>query len=199
MSILTVPYIYVADTRSNQVIGKIGPFAKGIRPFTVSNDEKYLYANVDGLLGFEIAEIHKGDPWEGSVVRRVEAHAPPSRVAQFSAPPTRIPHNTPSHGINLRPDQKEIWIVDGVYGQVYVYDVRANPPKQVASIGLNKEPEDRPHPGWMSFSIDGKYAYPDGGAVIDTATKKIVARIPTSEKLVEIQFENGKPVRAGHR
>jgi hypothetical protein len=89
--------------------------------------------------------------------------------------------------------------VDGVYGYVYVYDVKAAPPKLVASIALNKEPQDRPHPGWMSFSIDGKYAYPDGGAVIDTATKKIVARIPTSEKLVEIQFQNRKPVRAGHR
>src|SRR5262245_61092851 len=36
MSILTVPWIYVADTRTNEVIGKIGPFGKGIRPFTVS-------------------------------------------------------------------------------------------------------------------------------------------------------------------
>jgi len=51
----------------------------------------------------------------------------------------------------------------------------------------------------MSFSLDGKYAYPDGGAVIDTATKKIVARIPTSEKLLEIDFQKGKPIRAGHR
>ena len=51
----------MAETRNNEVIGKIGPFGKGIRPFTVSSDEKYLYANVDGLLGFEIAEIHKGN------------------------------------------------------------------------------------------------------------------------------------------
>jgi hypothetical protein len=35
--------------------------------------------------------------------------------------------------------------------------------------------------------------------VIDSATKQIAARIPTSEKLIEIDFENGKPVRAGHR
>ena len=42
-------------------------------------------------------------------------------------------------------------------------------------------------------------AYPDGGIVIDSATKQIAARIPTSEKLIEIDFENGQPVRAGHR
>jgi hypothetical protein len=35
--------------------------------------------------------------------------------------------------------------------------------------------------------------------VIDTATKKVVARIPTSEKLVEIDFKDGKPFQAGHR
>ena len=35
--------------------------------------------------------------------------------------------------------------------------------------------------------------------MIDTSTKKVVARIPTSEKLVEIDFKDGKPVKAGHR
>jgi hypothetical protein len=40
MEVLTVPYIYVADARSNQVLGKIGPFTKGIRPFAVSDDER---------------------------------------------------------------------------------------------------------------------------------------------------------------
>jgi hypothetical protein len=38
-------------------------------------------------------------------------------------------------------------------------------------------------------------AYPDGGVVIDTQTKKVVAKIRISEKLIEIDFRNGKPVR----
>ena len=29
MEVLTVPYIYVADARTNAVLGKIGPFGKG--------------------------------------------------------------------------------------------------------------------------------------------------------------------------
>lgn len=41
--------------------------------------------------------------------------------------------------------------------------------------------------------------YPDGGVVITTVTKQVAARIPTSEKLIEIDFENGRPIRAGHR
>ena len=197
--ILTVPNLYIVDTATNKVLGKIGPFSKGLRPFAISADEKYAYANVDGLLGFEIGAVRTGDKWGGKMLYRVEAHTPPERLAQIPNPPKHKPHSTPSHGINLRPDQKEVWVVDGVYGYVYVYDVTSLPPKQVASIAISNDPKEQPHPGWITFSIDGRYAYPDGGAVIDTATKKVVARIPTSEKLIEIDFQNGRVIKAGHR
>jgi DNA-binding beta-propeller fold protein YncE len=199
LEVLTDPYVYIADTRSNRVIGKVGPFSKGLRPFAVTDDERYVYANVDWLLGFEIGAARMGDAWGGKMLYRVEAKTPASRLAQLPHPPEHMPHSTPSHGVNIRPDQKEAWVVDGVYGYVYVYDISSLPPKHVADIPLFQNPSEQPHPGWISFSIDGKYAYPDGGAVIDTATKKIVSRIPTSEKLVEIDFQDGKPVKAGHR
>jgi DNA-binding beta-propeller fold protein YncE len=199
MQVLTVPYVFIADTETNQIIGKAGPFSKGVRPFTVSSDEKYVFANVDRLLGFEVAAARDGNNWGGKVLHRVEAKTPESRLAQIPNPPARKPHSTPSHGINIRPDQKEVWVVDGVYGYVYAYDVTSMPPKHVASVPLFQDPKEQPRPGWISFGIDGRYAYPDGGAVIDTRTKKIVARIPTSEKLIEINFRNGKPVKASTR
>jgi DNA-binding beta-propeller fold protein YncE len=199
MSILTVPWIYVADTATNQVIGKIGPFGKGIRPFALRDDEKYLYANVDALLGFETAEIQKGAQYSGKVVERVEARTPAKRLDELRNPPAKKPHSTESHGINIRPDQKEVWVVDGIYGYVYAYDVTRVPAKQVGAVPLYTEPSQQVRPGWISFSLDGKYAYPDGGCVIDTHTKKVVARISTSEKLLEIDFEGTKVLRAGHR
>jgi DNA-binding beta-propeller fold protein YncE len=199
MSVLTVPYIFIADTKTNQVIGKAGPFSKGIRPFVVSDDEKYVYANVDWLLGFEIAEGRTPNGWGGKMLHRVERHTPASRLADLPNVPARKPHSTMSHGINLRPDQKEVWFVDGVYGYVYAFDVTSLPPKHVADLPIFKDPSETPKPGWVSFSLDGKYAYPDGGVVYDAYTKKVVARIPTSEKMIEIQFRNGKPVKAGHR
>ena len=62
----------------------------------------------------------------------------------------------------------------------------------------------REQPGWVTFSLDGKYAYPSTGEVIDTATKKIVATLADekgrevhSEKMVEIHFKDGVPVAAG--
>jgi hypothetical protein len=82
---------------------------------------------------------------------------------------------------------------------VYIYNVTKMPPKYVTGVALAKSPEEQPHPGWISFSIDGRYAYPDGGAVIDVKTKQIAARIPTSEKLLEVDFRDGKPAQAGHR
>lgn len=199
MAVLTVPYVFIADTKTNKVIGKVGPFSKGIRPFVVSDDERYVYANVDWLLGFQIGEAKTGNQWGGKVVQTVEAHTPASRLEQMPNVPAKKPHSTFSHGINLRPDQKEIWMVDGVYGYVYVYDVTAMPPKHVADVPLFKDPSEQPKPGWVSFSLDGTYAYPDAGPVIDSHTKKVVARIPLSEKLIEIDFQNGKPVKAGHR
>ena len=199
MAVLTVPYVFIADTKTNKLIGKVGPFSKGIRPFTVSDDEKYVYANVDWLLGFEVGAARTGKQWGGKMLYRVEAHTPASRLEQMPNPPARKPHSTMSHGINIRPDQKEVWMVDGVYGYVYVYDVTSLPPKHVADIPLFKDPSEQPKPGWISFSLDGRYAYPDGGAVIDTQNKQIAARIPTSEKLIEIDFRDGRPMKAGHR
>ncbi|MEX2261377.1 MAG: hypothetical protein WD696_05465 [Bryobacteraceae bacterium] len=199
MQVLTLPYVFIADIGTNQIIGKVGPFIKGVRPFTVTDDEKYVFANVDRLLGFEVGAVRDGNNWGGKMLHRVEARTPQSRLDQIPNPPARKPHSTPSHGVNIRPDQKEVWVVDGVYGYVYAYDVTAMPPRHVASVALFEDPKERPRPGWISFSLDSRYAYPDGGAVIDTQTKKVVARIPTSEKLIEIDFRDGKPVKAGHR
>jgi DNA-binding beta-propeller fold protein YncE len=198
LEVLTMPYIYIAETATNKLLGKVGPFSKGVRPFVVTDDEKYVFANVDRLLGFEVGAVRDGREWGGRMLHRVEAKTPPERVAQVE-PPKRKPHSTPSHGIGITPDQKEVWVVDGVYGYVYAYDVTVMPPKQIASVALYEKAEEQPRPGWVSFSLDGRYAYPDGPAVIDVKTKKVVTRISLSEKLIEIDFRNGKPVKAGHR
>jgi DNA-binding beta-propeller fold protein YncE len=199
LEVLTEPYIWIADTSTNALLGRVGPFSKGIRPFAVTDNERFVYASVDALLGFEVGAVRDGDRWGGPMLARIEAAPPASRLAEIPDPPKSKPHSTPSHGINIRPDQKEVWMVDGIYGYVYVYDITAYTPKQLAAIPLFDDPAKRPHPGWLTFGIDGRYAYPDGGAVIDTVTKEVIARIPTTEKLIEIDFANGKPVKAGHR
>ena len=59
-------------------------------------------------------------------------------------------------------------------------------------------------PGWITFSLDGKYAYPSSGEVIDVKTRRILLTLKdefnnsvASEKLVEVQFDGKKLFRAG--
>ena len=192
LSAMTVPYVFVADTASHRVVSKIGPFTRGVRPFALSDDETLLFANVDGLLGFEVADVRTG-----RVLHRVEARTPAEREPQVL---DRAPHHhTPSHGVAVRPGTSEVWVSDDVYGYLYVYDASVMPPRHVADVPLFGKPADQPKPAWITFGIDGRYAYPSCDAVVDADAKRVVARIDTSERLVEVQFEGGRVVRAGRR
>jgi argininosuccinate synthase len=62
----------------------------------------------------------------------------------------------------------------------------------------------REQPGWITFSLDGRLAYPSTGEVIDVASRKTIARLTDeqgrevhSEKMVEIHFREGRPVAVG--
>ena len=81
---------------------------------------------------------------------------------------------------------------------MHVFDATVTPPKQVASIEVREEP------GWITFSIDGRYAYPSSGEVIEVATHKVVTTLKDeegrhvgSEKMLEIDFAEGVPIRNG--
>jgi DNA-binding beta-propeller fold protein YncE len=107
-------------------------------------------------------------------------------------------HGCPSHGIGLTPDEREVWVTDAFNQRMHIFDATVMPPKPVASVKLRDEP------GWITFSLDGKFAYPSTGEVIDVASRKIVATLKDetgaavmSEKMVEIHFADGKPVRNG--
>src|SRR4029077_761454 len=169
----------------NKVIDKIGPFAAAIRPFTVNGAQSLCFVNVNELLGFEI-----GDLKTGKNLHRVEV--PDIKKGAVKR------HGCPSHGIGLTPDEKEVWICDAHNSQMHIFDATVSPPRQVASIAVREQP------GWITFSLDGKYAYPSTGDVIDVATRKIVTGLADetktpvhSEKMVEIHWRGNEPVRTG--
>jgi DNA-binding beta-propeller fold protein YncE len=182
---LRSPVLRVADPSTHEVVSEVGPFGQFIRPFTVNGAQTRVFVNVNELLGFEV-----GDLQTGKVLHRVE-------VTGYAKGPVKR-HGCPSHGIALTPDEKEIWLADAANSRVHVFDATAVPPRQVASIEL------RDQPGWVTFSLDGRHAYPSTGEVIDTATRRVVAtlrdeegRAVQSEKLLEIVFSGGRAVRAG--
>ncbi|MBN9123006.1 MAG: hypothetical protein J0I06_28360 [Planctomycetes bacterium] len=182
---LKSPFLFVADTKTNKVVDKVGPFAASIRPFTVNGAQTLCFVNVNELLGFEI-----GDLKTGKKLHRVT-------VPDFKTGMVKR-HGCPSHGIGLTPDEKEVWVVDAFNERVHVFDLTAAEPKYATSVKLREQP------GWVTFSLDGKFAYPSTGEVIDAATKKIITaltdekgRAVHSEKMVEIHFKDGAPVATG--
>ena len=184
---LKSPILCLADTSKHEVVREVGPFGNVIRPFTIDGSQSRCYVNVNDLLGFEV-----GDLTSGKVLCRVE-------VSGFEkGPPKR--HGCPSHGIALSRDGKELWVTDAYNNRVHIYDNTSMPPKKITDIPL------RDQPGWVTFGIDGRLAYPSTGDVIDVKSRKIIAELNDekgaavqSEKLLEIDFDANRPVRAGNQ
>lgn len=180
------PWLYIADAKTHTLTNKIGPFANNIRPFTINGAETMVYVTVDSLLGFEVGDLISGkklshiavEGWNTGPVRR---------------------HGNPSHGIALTPDEKELWLADGYNMRVHVFSAVA-PYQQLTTIPLQDMP------GWITFSIDGKYVYPSSGEVIDRKTRKIIALLQdgfhnnvASEKMLEIDIAGNKAIKAGNQ
>lgn len=184
MADIASPYLHVADTETHSVEKMIGPFGDGIRPFTINSEETLAFVNVDGLLGFEVGDLKTGEK-----IARVG-------VEGWDPGPVRR-HGNPSHGIGLTPDEKEVWVSDGHNMRLHVFSTD-EPFQQLTTIPLQDMP------GWITFSMDGKYAYPSSGEVIDVKTREILFTLKDefynsvgSEKMVEIHMQDDEVVRAG--
>jgi DNA-binding beta-propeller fold protein YncE len=182
---LRSPVLAIADPRTHTVVGGVGPFSNSVRPFTINGKQTLCFVNVNDLLGFEI-----GDIATGKVLHQV-------KVTGYEKGPVKR-HACPSHGIALTPDEREIWLADGANSKVHVFDATVMPPRQTVTIDV------RDQPGWITFSLDGRYGYPSTGEVVDTATKRIIATLADesgkpvhSEKVVEVVFSNNTPTAAG--
>jgi DNA-binding beta-propeller fold protein YncE len=182
---LKSPVLSIADTTTHTISGTVGPFANVIRPFTINGAESLVFVNVNELLGFEVGDIRTGKKLYSVEVEGYQKGA----VKR---------HGCPAHGIALTHDEKELWLADCHNGAIHIFDATVMPPKQTQSLKM------RDCVGWVSMSMDGKYAYSSTGEVIDIATKKIVATLTDemgrevqSEKMLDITIANGKVVAAG--
>src|SRR5262252_6524923 len=175
----------VVDAKTRTIVKEIGPFGNMVRPFTFNGKQSLLFANINDFLGFEIADLTTG-----AIVGHVEV---PGVTAGRS--PT---HGIPSHGIAMTQDETEIWIADNANNYLRIFDATVMPPTLKTSVKVRDEP------GWITFGIDGRLAYPSTGDVVDVRTKQIVATLQDengvnaeSEKMLEIDFAGGKPSVAG--
>jgi DNA-binding beta-propeller fold protein YncE len=177
------PILTAMDAIGHKQVGTVGPFSASLCPFTLNAKGTLAFANVDGLVGFEV-----GDVQTGSILDRVEVPGYDKEGASR--------YECPSHGIAFGPDERELWVADGVANRLQVFDARAYPPVHVAAIDLPGQPR------WIAFSHDGRYAYSSTGDVIGAATRTIVGSLETpagakvsSERFLEIDFVEGRAVR----
>lgn len=132
------------------------------RPYAVSKNGKFLYSALTDLHGFVIASIP-----EQKVIARV--NLPPAPQSDCVLEP-----HTPTHGIELSPDDKELWVTSLADSGVYVYDIATK--KLSSEIPVGK------CPNWITVSPDGKYvAVSNSGSndcsIIDTRTRQEIARL----------------------
>ena len=175
----------VVDANTRTVIKEIGPFGNMVRPFTFNGRQTLLFANINDFLGFEIADLTTGQIVHHVAVPGVTAGRSPT-------------HGIPSHGIALTQDETEIWLADNANNSLRVFDATVMPPTLKTSVPMRDEP------GWITFGVDGRLAYPSTGDVVDVRTKQIVTTLQDehganaeSEKMLEIDFAGGKPAVAG--
>jgi YVTN family beta-propeller protein len=157
--------VTVVDVAAHKPVGEIR-FSNVVRPIALSKDEKRLYAEVDGLVGIEVADL----------AARKMIHRVPAELADDQRTVA-----SRSHGLGIRPDQKEVWECDVHHDEVHVYDVTGDRPKQIATVPIGADVY------WLTFSPDGKTCYvsalsKDEVAVVDTAAKKVTARIPVGKR-----------------
>jgi DNA-binding beta-propeller fold protein YncE len=175
----------VVDAKTRTIVKEIGPFGNMVRPFTMNGRQTLLFANINDFLGFEVADLTTGQIVQHVAVPGVTAGRSPT-------------HGIPSHGIAMTQDETEIWLADNANNNLRIFDATVMPPRLKTSVPVRDEP------GWITFGIDGRLAYPSTGDVVDVHTKQIVATLQDehganaeSEKMLEIDFAGGKPAVAG--
>jgi hypothetical protein len=192
-------YLYVASTRTDRIIRKIGPLRSGVRPFTIDGRHELAYTTATGFLGFQVSSLRTGRVLYTVPIRVVHGHH--SRGA-------------PSHGISLSPDGSSLDVIDIPNSYVHVYDVSdlpVRPPRHIADIPLTSPMMGLEHPcggdcgraGWLQHSLDGRYLYVgDSGDVINTNTYRIVAFLPAlhnSRYLFELDWHGTTPRKTSTR
>jgi DNA-binding beta-propeller fold protein YncE len=188
-------YLEVADATTRRLVKRIGPLVNRIRPFTINGQETLAFTTSTRLLGFQVSDIVTA-----RVLYTVNGFGP-----RFGYEPDTFPHDGPSHGISLSPDEREIYVIDSPNRHVHVFDVSdvpARPPAPIADIAV-KLGGASPKEGWVQHSGDGRFVFVgDSGEVIDTGTRTVVADLPAlrdTRKHLDITWRDGVPVATSTR
>lgn len=172
----------IFSTKDESLIRQIDDVGeRGIFPYTFDSEEKYGYICLGNHVGFDMVNLQTGE-----VLHRVLAPGEP------------IPNRT--HGSGLTPDETELWISDQKGQKLFIFDATQIPPTPKGKVELSQGGH-----GWVTFSLDGKYAWSHTPDVFDVKSKKLVATLRDEDgkpisgsKYIEVHFKDGKVVEMGH-
>ena len=171
----------VFRTSDDSVVKEIAPIGEsGVFPFTVNSAGTFAFVCLGKHVGFDVADLTSGKvthrvlAGDGTLARR-------------------------THGAGLTPDEKELWISDQDGQRLYIFDATQMPPKETGHVDLTIAGH-----GWITFSLDGRYAWCHTPDVIDTKTRQIVATLKDGagkpvcgSKFFEADFREGKVTAVG--
>lgn len=171
----------VYHAKDGSLVREIKPVGEsGVFPFTVDSRNRHAYVCLGKQIGFDMVNLI-----DGTVPYRVTAGEQP------------IAHRT--HGAALTPDEKELWLSDQEGRKLFIFDATQTPPAQSGSVDLSEGGH-----GWITFSLDGRYAWCHTPDVIDARTRKVVATLTdesgtrvSGSKFIEVHFQGGKLVAVG--
>lgn len=172
---------YSVDLRTGKVErGGLVPFDHGT--LTVTDPQRdVMYVTQRRLLGFRVID------------RRTGGTTQVVHFKGFTWNP-RFGPNPPSHGLVLRPDRPELWVLDAPNHALHVFDVSAAP-RRLDDVRLETT---LTNPGSLTASADGRYLYVgNAGDVVDTQTQKSIANLPALRQataVLEVDWVDGHPV-----
>jgi len=183
----------ISDVRTRKIIKTIR-FPDNIRVFVLNTNATRIYSNVNNLDGYVVADVNTG-----RIIQEVQVTSVPWRSEWFSGHRMHVVHGTPSHGIAITPDGKEIWVDDGLFDEIHVFSNTAHP-LEIATIHTSAPS------GWIMFGLDAKYAYCSSSDIIGIKTHKVVAHMLDeyghpmySEKVLDMTFINGHLQRVSNQ
>ena len=151
-------------------------FDGAVRPLCITRDEKWLFVALEGLHGFAWADLRSGK----QIGRMEQPLPPPEKRSQFAYMNT--------HGLELRPGDRELWVSSFIGNGLMVYDVTGAAPRYLTTVSVGDAPN------WLTFSPDGKYAYSaNAGAnsvtIVNCETRMALKEIkvgPVPKRLLEV-------------
>lgn len=164
--------VNVIDTATQEIVQTI-MLPGMVRPIAIDKAERWMYTALSGFHGFIVADLEKGYP------TNLVEHPP------FPAGAKVPDHNTPVHGLEIRPGEKELYVTSVIDNKIYIYDL--------PECKLLGHVETGTWPNWIAFSPDGKRAYvtnalDDTVSAIDTEKRKVIAttKVGTVPKRVAV-------------